>query len=86
MVRAKEDILAKGGVAAANVFLLPAANKLKIKHKTEVVMKEMMLEGVISILEGLNPRLIEEKLKSFFAGELGKIETGPEKQREQKAA
>jgi chemotaxis protein MotA len=74
------------GVAAANIFLLPAANKLKIKHKSTVVMKEMILEGVVSILEGLNPRLIEEKLKSFFAAELPKAAGEAGREREQKAA
>jgi chemotaxis protein MotA len=54
------------GVALANLFLLPAAGKLKIRHKQHVMMQEMMLEGVISILEGLNPRMIETKLKTFL--------------------
>ena len=55
------------GVALANLFCLPAAGKLKIRHKEHVMMQEMMLEGVISILEGLNPRMIETKLKTFMA-------------------
>jgi chemotaxis protein MotA len=55
------------GVALANLFCLPAAGKLKIRHKEHVMMQEMMLEGVISILEGLNPRMIETKLKTFLA-------------------
>lgn len=57
------------GVALANLFCLPAAGKLKIRHKEHVMMKEMMLEGVISILEGLNPRMIETKLKTFMSHE-----------------
>jgi len=55
------------GVALSNLFCLPAAGKLKIRHKEHVLMKEMMLEGVISILEGLNPRMIETKLRTFLA-------------------
>lgn len=55
------------GVALANLFCLPAAGKLKIRHKEHVMMQEMVLEGVISILEGLNPRMIETKLKTFMA-------------------
>jgi chemotaxis protein MotA len=55
------------GVALANLFCLPAAGKLKIRHKEHLMMQEMMLEGVISILEGLNPRMIETKLKTFLA-------------------
>jgi len=55
------------GVALANLFCLPAAGKLKIRHKEHLMMQEMMLEGVISILEGMNPRMIETKLKTFMA-------------------
>jgi chemotaxis protein MotA len=54
------------GVALANLFCLPAAGKLKIRHKEHLMMQEMMLEGVISILEGMNPRMIETKLKTFM--------------------
>lgn len=54
------------GVALANLICLPAAGKLKIRHREEQMIKEMMLEGVISILEGMNPRMIEMKLKTFL--------------------
>lgn len=57
------------GVALSNLFCLPAAGKLKIRHKEHVMMREMMLEGVISILEGLNPRMIETKLRTFLSSE-----------------
>ncbi len=55
------------GVGAANLILLPSAGKLKIRIQEERVHKEMMLEGVVSILEGMNPRMIEIKLQSFLA-------------------
>src|SRR5580704_6906530 len=55
------------GVGAANVLLLPAAGKLRIRIREGQVVREMMLEGVISILEGMNPRMIETKLISFLA-------------------
>ena len=55
------------GVALSNLFCLPAAGKLKIRHKEEIMVKEMMLEGVVGILEGLNPRMIETKLRTFLA-------------------
>ncbi len=55
------------GVALSNLFCLPAAGKLKIRHKEELMLKEMMLEGVVSILEGLNPRMIETKLRTYLA-------------------
>ena len=55
------------GVGAANLLLLPVAGKLKIRMREEQVIREMMLEGVISILEGMNPRMIETKLYSYLA-------------------
>lgn len=54
------------GVGAANLLFLPSAGKLKIRIRIEQQMREMMLEGVISILEGLNPRMVETKLKGFL--------------------
>jgi chemotaxis protein MotA len=54
------------GGALANLICLPAAGKLKIRHREEQMVKEMMLEGVISILEGMNPRMMETKLKTFL--------------------
>ena len=54
------------GVALANLICLPAAGKLKIRHREEQMVKEMMLEGVISILEGMNPRMMETKLRTFL--------------------
>jgi chemotaxis protein MotA len=55
------------GVGAANIFLLPAAGKLKIRVRDAQILREMMLEGVISILEGMNPRMLEMKLLGFLA-------------------
>jgi chemotaxis protein MotA len=54
------------GVAVANLICLPAAGKLKFRHREEQMIKEMMLEGVISILEGMNPRMIETKLRTYL--------------------
>ena len=50
------------GVGAANLFFLPAAGKLKIRIRDEQTIREMTLEGVVSILEGMNPRILEIKL------------------------
>jgi chemotaxis protein MotA len=55
------------GVGAANIFFLPSAGKLKIRVREEQMMREMMLEGVVSILEGLNPRMVETKLMGLLA-------------------
>jgi chemotaxis protein MotA len=54
------------GVASANLFFLPAAGKLRIRLRQEHVLREMILEGVISILEGMNPRMLEIKLLGFL--------------------
>src|SRR5437667_1475364 len=61
------------GVASANIIFLPAAGKLKFKHRKKMIIKEMMLEGTLGILEGQNPRLIETKLTSFLDEEYQKL-------------
>jgi len=54
------------GVGLANVVFLPAAGKLRTRQQEEQMVKEMMLEGVVSIQEGMNPRMIEVKLRTFL--------------------
>lgn len=54
------------GVGAANLFFLPAAGKLRIRLRQEQVNREMTLEGVVSILEGMNPRMLQTKLTAFL--------------------
>jgi chemotaxis protein MotA len=54
------------GVAVANLFFLPVANKLKARIQNEVQVKELLLEGVGSIIEGMNPKLIRVKLEAFL--------------------
>lgn len=58
------------GSLIANVFCLPVTNKLKIRSSQEIQMKEVMLEGMLSIQAGENPRIIEEKLKAFMSPKL----------------
>jgi chemotaxis protein MotA len=53
------------GVASANLLFLPAANKLKARVRDAVRVREVMLEGVLSIVEGLNPKLIRSKLEAY---------------------
>ena len=53
------------GVSLANVFFLPAANKLRARLRLAIQMKELALEGVIAMAEGVNPRLIESRLEPF---------------------
>jgi chemotaxis protein MotA len=54
------------GVGAASLFFLPVSGKLKIRIREEQIIREMTLEGVISILEGMNPRMLESKLLGFL--------------------
>lgn len=54
------------GVGLANLICLPAAGKLKIRQREEQRNKEMMLDGVLSILEGMTPRMIETKLRTYL--------------------
>ena len=53
------------GVASANLVLLPIASKLKAIAMRQSLYREMMLEGILSIAEGENPRSIELKLQGF---------------------
>ncbi|MGD0908123.1 MAG: flagellar motor protein [Candidatus Acidiferrales bacterium] len=57
------------GVGLANLFFLPSSGKIKMRIREEQITREMTLEGVISILEGMNPRMLETKLKGFLAEE-----------------
>ncbi|HDS1815910.1 MAG: flagellar motor protein [Pseudomonas sp.] len=54
------------GVASANLILLPIANKLKAIVMRQSRYREMLLEGLLSIAEGENPRSIELKLQGFM--------------------
>ena len=54
------------GVGIANLFFLPLAGKMRIRIREDCLSREMMLEGVISILEGMNPRMLEVKLSGFL--------------------
>ncbi len=54
------------GVGIANLFFLPFAGKMHIRIRDGHRRREMVLEGVISILEGMNPRMLEIKLSGFL--------------------
>ena len=55
------------GSLLANWICTPVATKLKVNNANEIMMKEIMIEGLLSIQAGENPRVIEEKLKSFLS-------------------
>lgn len=54
------------GALLANILCLPIAGKLKNRSGEEVMMKELMTEGILSIAKGENPRVIEQKLNAFL--------------------
>jgi chemotaxis protein MotA len=68
------------GVGAANIFFLPFASKLKRKLGLEKERKTLIAEGVLSIQEGVNPRVLEEKLRALTG------EDGPPADADRKAA
>jgi chemotaxis protein MotA len=53
------------GVGIANLFFLPAGNKLRSRMRDSVRIREVMLEGVLAIVEGLNPKLIRTRLEAY---------------------
>lgn len=79
MLQKMEDVAAVGpnmavalittlyGSLLANWICLPVAAKMKSNNASEIMVKEIMIEGLLSIQAGENPRVIEEKLKSFLS-------------------
>jgi len=67
------------GVGSANLLYLPVAGKMKLRIREEQIGREMTLEGVASILEGMNPRMLETKLLGFLVD----VGNAPERAREE---
>jgi chemotaxis protein MotA len=74
------------GVGSANVFFIPAANKIRSRAHQAIQMKELMLEGVIGIVEGLNPKLIRTKLEAYARDQLAPGKKKDKKPKEAKSA
>lgn len=70
------------GSMIANLFCIPVVNKLKIRSSQEILLKEVMLEGMLSIQAGENPRIIEEKLKAFLSPRIRNNLKNPKEQNE----
>ncbi|MDR1944395.1 MAG: motility protein A [Synergistaceae bacterium] len=60
------------GSLLANMFAIPLGKKLAQNSSREVLSRELMVEGILSIQAGENPRIVEEKLKVFLAPKLRK--------------
>ncbi|MBZ4663092.1 MAG: motility protein [Caloramator sp.] len=55
------------GALMANLVFTPLANKLELKSEIESNRREMMLEGILTIQSGVNPRILEDKLKTYLS-------------------
>ncbi len=55
------------GTLMANLLFLPIAGKLKTRSKQEILISQMVMEGILSIQSGDNHRIVEQKLKAFIA-------------------
>lgn len=53
------------GVGSANIFFLPAGAKIRARLQKVIQSRELMLEGVAGIVEGLNPKLIRSRLEAY---------------------
>lgn len=67
------------GVGVANLMALPLSNKIKRKIALEKERKTLIAEGVLAIQEGLNPRILEEKLKSYGGHHARHMKSGDKK-------
>jgi len=74
------------GAVYANWLCLPIAGKLKIRSGEELQLKQVMIQGIICIQEGNNPRIVRQKLMSFLAPKLRKEMEAAAEAGERKAA
>lgn len=61
------------GAILANLIFLPFSMKLKVRSAEEVLLKRMVMEGIMSIQSGDNPRIVEQKLNTFIAPNLRQV-------------
>lgn len=60
------------GAVLANLVFLPIANKLEFRTKEEALAKQVIIEGIVSIMQGANPKVLKEKLDAFVSPSLRK--------------
>ena len=68
------------GVGAANLLFLPVAQKIKSRARADTQRRELIVEGIAGIVEGLNPKLLQAKLEVYARkpADAGKAALGPE--------
>jgi chemotaxis protein MotA len=59
------------GVGFANIIFLPFGTKIKLRTREMVAVKTLILEGALSIQEGMNPKIVKDRLASFAPGHHG---------------
>ncbi|MGY0694767.1 flagellar motor protein MotP [Virgibacillus sp. FSP13] len=62
------------GTILANLVFIPMASKLEGKTEEEVFIKQIIIEGIIGVQSGQNPRILEEKLSAFLPSESKQID------------
>ncbi|GAA5416372.1 chemotaxis protein PomA [Paraliobacillus ryukyuensis] len=62
------------GSLLANLVFIPMAGKLEMKTEEEVFMKQIVIEGVIGVQSGQNPRILKEKLSAFLSEDMKKAQ------------
>jgi chemotaxis protein MotA len=65
------------GVGAANILFLPIAGRIKLQVREEVNLLQLSLMGVLAIQEGMNPKLVRERLQAFIPHGHGQSEAAP---------
>ncbi len=71
------------GAVLANAVFLPLAGKLAHRSRSEILIREMVIDGIMAIQSGDSPRIVEEKLKSFLSPA---VQKRLEQEREEKVA
>jgi chemotaxis protein MotA len=64
------------GTLLANLLFLPISGKLKVRSRQEILAKQMVLQGILSIQAGDNHRIVEQKLKAFISPNARRFSTG----------
>jgi chemotaxis protein MotA len=62
---------------SANAMWLPISNKLKVLSDAEVATMELVLEGVLAVQSGTNPRMVEQRLRSLLPPEAAETKAEP---------
>lgn len=66
------------GALVANLFALPLAEKLAIRSREEILLKQIIIKGVMAIQSGDNPRIVEQKLRTFLPSRMREAAAQPQ--------